>query len=52
MANAFALNVGLGSGAETGEIDLAYLWDAGVAERLDVWREACREELEEEAATF
>jgi putative nucleotidyltransferase with HDIG domain len=27
------------------EIDLTYLWEARVAERLETWREACREEL-------
>jgi putative nucleotidyltransferase with HDIG domain len=33
------------------EIDLTYLWDAGVAERLEPWREACREEIfQKEAA--
>jgi putative nucleotidyltransferase with HDIG domain len=28
------------------EVDLTYLWDVGVAERLETWREACREEFQ------
>ncbi len=32
------------------EIDLTYLWDAGVAERLEAWREACREEIYQKEA--
>jgi putative nucleotidyltransferase with HDIG domain len=52
-ANAFVAEFTAREGTlDFGEIDLTYLWDAGVAERLETWREACREQLNSESAVL
>jgi putative nucleotidyltransferase with HDIG domain len=49
VANAFAASfTEPGEPASHAEIDLTYLWDIDLAEQLEPWREACREELARE----
>lgn len=47
VADAFASEFsGQHDPLEHSEVDLTYLWDVGLAEQLEPWRDACREELE------
>lgn len=47
VADAFAHEfAGTREPSEKSEIDLNYLWDLGLAERLEPWRDACRAEVD------